>query len=183
MLHGARGFNSRDRARNNDERTIQRSRIDVCVRVCGRSFGSVEPRVMVLLGPDTAWMVLAGLWSLNGPVEGILMRTHSGAAYAKAKAIAVGATYLAAPIALEETLAIFTHPLMWLLLLVSIVNTPLNAYIIKHGNAMVQLPLAQVVSQLLRMLWWSVLLKKPLTPKQCVGICAAAVSCACLGGS
>ena len=109
------------------------------------------------------------------------MRNHDARVYAFAKAIAVGVSYLLfAPVAFEEALAVFGHPLMWVLFGVSLLNTPLNAYIIKHGNAAVQLPLAQVLSQLLRALWWSILLKKPLTTKQYVGILFAAISCACL---
>ena len=132
------------------------------------------------IDPNAVWMLLASLWSLNGPVESVLMRSHSMATYSKAKALAVGATYALAPISWSETASLFQHPAMWLLLLVSIVNTPLNAYIIKYGNAVVQLPMAQVLSQVLRTVWWKFLLDKPLTGKQCVGLCAAAVSCICL---
>jgi len=132
-----------------------------------------------MISLDGAWITLSVLWSLNGPLESVLMRQHSAPAYAKAKAIAVGATYLASPIALDETLAVVLHPLFAVLFIVSLVNTPMNAYIIKHGDPAVQLPLAQVISQLLRALWWS-FLDKPLTTKQYVGIVFAALSCICL---
>ena len=65
----------------------------------------------------------------------------------------------------------------------SYVNTPLNAYIIKYGTPITQLPLAQVLSLLLRTLFWSLLDSKgegALTPRKCLGILAAAVSVACL---
>ena len=51
-----------------------------------------------VVGPSTAWVVLAVLWSLNGPTERNLMRHFSPAVYSKAKALAVGATYLASPV-------------------------------------------------------------------------------------
>jgi len=98
---------------------------------------------------------------------------------AKAKAVAVGLTYLASPIPFDETLAVVRHPLFLVLFIVSLVNTPINAHIIKYGDPAVQLPLAQVISQLLRALWWS-FLDKPLTTKQYVGIVFAALSCLCL---
>ena len=41
-----------------------------------------------------------------------------------------------------------------------------------------QLPLAQVVSQLLRMIWWAIILKRPLSLKQYFGVCCAAVGTA-----
>ena len=133
-----------------------------------------------VVGPNTAWLVLAVLWSLNGPTERNLMRHFSPAVYSKAKALAVGATYLASPVSWDETLAIFQYPAMWILFAVSLVNTPLNAYIIKHGRPAIQLPLAQVLSNLIRALWWSLLLSKPLTTKQYIGIFLAAVSCVLL---
>lgn len=136
---------------------------------------------MLQIGRDGAWLALAALWSLNGPTESLLMRKHDATVYAFAKAVAVGLSYLLfAPVAFEEALSLWSHPLMWVLFGVSLFNTPLNAYIIKHGNAAVQLPLAQVTSQLLRALWWAILLKKPLTTKQYIGIFFAAISCVCL---
>ena len=131
-------------------------------------------------GPHSAWMALAVLWSLNGPTESMLMRHYSPQVYSKAKALAVGAVYLASPVSVEETLSIFQRPFMWVLFFVSLVNTPLNAYIIKHGNAAIQLPLAQVLSNLLRAGWWSIILDRPLTHKQYLGILLASISCICL---
>ena len=55
---------------------------------------------------------------------------------------------------------------MWVMLIVSVVNTPLNVFIIKYANPAVQLPLAQVISQLLRMIWWAIILKWLLSLKQ-----------------
>lgn len=127
------------------------------------------------------WLALSFIWSLNGPVEHMLMQTHSAQAYAKAKAVAVGVAFLASPV--EFDLAIFAHPLMWVLCFVSFINTPLNAFIIKHGTPITQLPLAQVISLLLRTLFWSLLDPNgqgALTPRKCLGILAAAVSVACL---
>jgi hypothetical protein len=146
-----------------------------------RPLSSIKEAAMPRLGRDGAWLALAGLWSLNGPAESLLMRHHGAPAYACAKAVAVGASYvLFAPVPVPEALAVFRHPLMWVLFAVSLFNTPLNAHIIRHGDPAVQLPLAQVVSQLLRALWWAVLLGRPLAPRQCVGIALAAASCACL---
>ena len=133
------------------------------------------------VGPGTAWIVLAVLWSLNGPTERTLMQHFSPAVYAKAKALAVGATYLASPgVSWDDTRQIFRLPAMWVLFIVSLVNTPLNAFIIKHGRPAIQLPLAQVLSNLLRAVWWSLLLSKPLTAKQYLGIFWAAISCVLL---
>ena len=133
---------------------------------------------MAVINPDTAWMALSVLWSLNGPLESSILRVHAGPAYAKLKAVVVGAAYLCSPVAFDWQL--FSHPLMWVMLIVSVVNTPLNVYIIKYANPAVQLPLAQVVSQLLRMIWWAIILKRPLSLKQYFGVCCAAVGTVCL---
>ncbi|KAL3934482.1 MAG: hypothetical protein SGBAC_009817 [Bacillariaceae sp.] len=150
------------------------------------------------IGPQTAWIFLAFLWSLNGPTERTLMMnddrtttTISPAVYSRAKALAVGAAYLATAGTTatttmssfwQETLAVFYHPAMWVLLGVSLINTPLNAYIITRATPATQLPAAQVLSNLLRAVWWSWLLGKPLTARQYVGIALAAVSCVLLRG-
>ena len=143
----------------------------------------MDETISKFLGPNATWIILAFLWSLNGPTEHSLMQHVSPAVYAKAKAVAVGAAYLAtSTVPWEESLQIFGHASMWVLFVVSLVNTPLNAIIIKHGNPAIQLPLAQVLSNLLRAFWWSLLLSKPLTLKQYAGIVLAAVSCVLLRG-
>ena len=69
-----------------------------------------------LVTANWPWLGLSLIWSLNGPIEQVLMREYSAQSYAKAKAVAVGVAFLASPVEMDVT--IFAHPLMWVLFLV-----------------------------------------------------------------
>lgn len=94
---------------------------------------------------------LAVLWSLNGPLEKHLLQAVSPDAYAATKALCVSLNYLI----MRQTVRfdMLKHPVAWVLVLISTLNTPTYARIVRHENPAVALPFVAAASHLLRLVW------------------------------
>lgn len=97
-------------------------------------------------------MALASLWSMNGLMEKYLLIDRSPASYATTKALCVAFGYLTTqPDGVDMSL--LRDPRAWVLILVSLFNTPLYARIAKYENPAISLPIVAAASQILRIFW------------------------------
>lgn len=102
-------------------------------------------------------LALATLWSFNGLVEKYLLATRSPQAFATTKALCVAAGYVVArPDTIDLTL--LQDPRSWLLIAISLFNTPLYARIAKNENPALALPVVAACSQIMRLVWMHLLL-------------------------
>ena len=115
---------------------------------------------------------LAVLWSVNGPVEKVLLRRHSPDAYATVKAFCVSAGYLLARRPVD--VAILSNPWAWVLVAVSMLNTPIYARLLRHEDPALALPLVAASSHVLRLAWSHLFLAATpaLTARQLAGVVA-----------
>lgn len=142
---------------------------------CARSKRAVQKVFQKAKQPMWLKTLLACLWSLNGPLEKRLLASVSPDAYASTKALAVSFGYLCTRRPLD--LSIFANPLAWLLLLVSMLNTPIYARVIRAEDPAIALPFIAATSNALRLVWRRALFDGPaLTQKQLVGVAFAMLS-------
>lgn len=113
--------------------------------------------------------LLSLIWSIGGPTEKLLLKHHSPDAYAATKAIAVSVGYLITRQPLD--FKIFYSPFAWILLCISLCNTPLYARIVAQGDPSISIPLIATTANVLRLLWVRLDPNStPLTVKQWIGI-------------
>lgn len=118
---------------------------------------------------------------MNGLLEKSLLNGRSPTAFATTKALCVAVSYMVAQPS-DLDLSLLKMPQTWLLVVVSIFNTPLYAYIAKHENPAMTLPFIVACSQALRLLWMSLFFQyDPWTPKRLVGVVLAIAGGLCLG--
>ena len=114
-------------------------------------------------------VLLAVVWSVGGPLEKRVLHERSADAYATTKALVVSAGYLLSRRPID--VSIMRSPLAWILCLLSIVNTPLYARIVKQRDPSLVLPFVSTLSSVLRLGWMRFDPNvDPLTVKQWMGI-------------
>ena len=118
---------------------------------------------------------LACIWSLNGPLEKQLLQSITPAAYASTKALAVSFGYICTRQPLD--VHIFLHPVAWVLLLISMLNTPIYARLVRTEDPSVVLPIVSAASNALRIIWRRAFFDADaLSYKQLLGVMLAALS-------
>jgi uncharacterized membrane protein len=110
---------------------------------------------------------LAVLWSLNGVVEKSLLQNHSPNAYAATKSLCVAATYLVCRQPID--VSILKHYAAWILIFISVANTPLYAQIAKQEDVAYALPIVSALSNVLRLVWCRLLFDTSVSPKNLIG--------------
>lgn len=111
------------------------------------------------------------------------MATVSPDAYATTKAVCVAAGYVFARRPMDMSL--LTRVEVWLLVLVSLANTPVYARLVASADPSTALPLVAALANLLRLVWVSVLTpvdaaaiftSRRITGLFCIGIGTSLVS-------
>ena len=100
-------------------------------------------------------------------MEKYLLQTYSPDAYACTKALCVSYSYLLLRQPIDLT--ILQHPSSWLLIVVSMLNTPIYARLARDENLALTIPIVAATSNLLRMLWYYFFFDKDLETRHLCG--------------
>lgn len=127
-------------------------------------------------------LALAMLWSLNGLLEKSLLGSRSPQAFATTKALSVATVYLTMQPGTVDV-SLLREPAAWLIVFISLCNTPLYAHICAHENPALSLPSIVATSQMLRLVWMTLFWEHdPWTLRRLAGVTLVISGSLCLGG-
>lgn len=123
-------------------------------------------------------VLLACMWSLNGPLERRVLDTCHPDAYAATKALAVTIAYAISRRPIDP--GVLAHPAAWLLVAVSSLNTPVYARVVARENPALVLPFVASLSHVVRLAVTWALERAAPTPAQLLGFALVLVGGALL---